>query len=164
MGVRARGTRGGRRRMGASLFIILLVVAHAVSSAIFFGIDGYFSYTSIASFANNTRYGVIELPPELQQASSIVNTLVLWGFLQGPGLVLLCKGKLLRGAAFLFLLACEVCFLAVPIMTELGYAMSQGANLLDLANLVYANFAFAALTLIIACLMTLALCCCGESD
>ena len=58
--------------MGFSLCILILVIGHAVVSAIAFGISGYFSYTSITQFANNTRYGVLELPEELRQASSIV--------------------------------------------------------------------------------------------
>ena len=94
----------------------------------------------------------------------IVETIVLWGLIQSPGLVLLCKGTLWRILGFFFLLACEVCLLAVPIIAEISYAVDQSVSLGDLASLLYAEFAFYVLTLIIALLMTLSLCCCGGSD
>lgn len=152
--------------MGFSLCILILVIGHAVVSAIAFGISGYFSYTAITQFANNTRYGVLELPEELRQASSIVETLVFWGFVQTPGLILLCKGRILRGMSFLFALACEILFLVIPIITEVAYVMAQTDNptVLTVANLLYAEFAFMVLTLLIAVAETFTLCCCGNSD
>jgi hypothetical protein len=62
------------------------------------------------------------LPQELQEASAIVETIVLWGFVQAPGIVLLCKGKIFRVLGFLFLLVCEGLFIIVPILAQLGYA------------------------------------------
>ena len=120
-------------------------------------------YTGL-QFANSTKYGVIELPPALQEASAIVETLTLWAFLQSPGLILLCKGRILRGAAFLFALAAEATFIIVPIMAELAYAIDQSEALGDLARRVYAEFTFYVVTLVIAALELVALCCCGNSD
>merc|ERR1711916_67364 len=111
-----------------------------------------------------TVYGNINIPTELAQAASIVETMTLWAFVQAPGIVMLCKGKIFRVLGFLFLLAAEILFIIVPILAQLGYGLGNDPGLADIATTLYTSYAFYVLTLILAVLETFTLCCCGGGD